>query len=361
MFMRSKFIGSVIYFCLFLLILGCEQKPNEDSIFENEEIKLNYKNSELEYNFSRLFALRLVEVNRKNDFSRVHNFQQNAPFDPYFWIANAETQTLEKYNLNFELQSSIGSKGFGPSEFSQAHVFYTDKNKILVHDFQQTAIKQVNLLQNEISHFKLKTYFYSLAFFSNSQVLIKYSDNEGFTDVLEFELVDFKEGDVANTIKIPIERTQYVSKVYEGDFRLNDSFGIYFNYCVGRLFVFDRKEKKFLRAITTIDKTPPPRAEYKSFGGGMKVLVNVPSYQMFVDGFLDQNDYFWLLNDISNEKETKVIDVYSVTETRGNEYQFSIKVPNLTDGQEAVKIFKVGENLLVFYEDLTIVNYEILE
>lgn len=359
--MRSKIIRIVFSSWLFGFILCCEQKSRENSILENEEIKFNYKNSELEYNFNRIFALKLVEVNRKNDFSRVHNFQQNAPFDRYFWIANGETQTLEKYDLNFELQSSVGSKGFGPSEFSQAHVFYSEKNKILVHDFRQTAIKEVNFLQNDISHFKLNTYFYSPAFFSNSQVLIKYSDNEGFTDELEFKLVNIKEGDVANTIKIPIESTQHASKVFEGDFRLNDSFGVYFNYCVGRLFVFDRKEKKFLRSISTIDKTPPPRAEFKSFGGGMKVLVNVPSYQMFMDGFLDQNDYFWLLNDISNEKDTKVIDVYSVTESHGNEYQFSIKVPNLTDGQEAVKIFKVGKNLLVFYEDLTIVNYEILE
>lgn len=357
--MRSKIIGLVIYFFLFGFILGCGQKPSKDSILENEEIKLKYKNSELEYSFNRLFVHRLFEVNRKNDFSRVHNFQQNAPFDRHFWIANAETQTLEQYDLNFDLQSSVGSKGFGPSEFSQAHVFYTDKNKILVHDFQQTAIKEVDLVLNEMNHYKLKTYFYSPAFFSNSQVLIKYSDNEDFSDVIEFELVDFKEGDVAKIIKIPIERTQYVSKVYEGDFRLNDSFGIFFNYCVGRLFVFDRKENKFLRTITTIDKTPPPRAEFKSFGGGMKVLVNVPSYQMFVDGFLDQNDYFWLLNDISNEKDSKVIDVYSIGESQGNEYQFSIKIPNLADGQEAVKIFKADKNLLVFYEDLTIVNYEI--
>ncbi len=349
----------------FLQISCTERKDKDEKVFpttSSEEIQMRfaYKNTDLNYNFTRKFSYRAIEVSRKDDFITIHNFQQNtSEEETRFWVANGYTQTIEQYNSDFQKVTELGSQGPGPEEFSQSHIVYIDQDRIFVHDFKQTAIKEVNISSGSIDHYKLNGYFYSSAFLPDNKVLFHYSKGNDPVKTYDFDLVDFKRGVTVEKIQIPVAEAEYISKVYEGDFRQNNSYAVYFNYSVGMLFVFDRKANKFARKITTIDKTPPPRAGFKEFGGGMKVLVNEPSNQMFKDGFLDKDNMFWLLNDIINEENSRVIDVYSLSELSGEEYKYSIKIPHLNDGQEAVKIFKVGNNLITYYNDQTIVNYEI--
>ncbi len=357
--------------CLFITLLlqltsiACSErsteneKVNTNSSDEAIDVQFVYNNSDLAYKFSRNFPYSALEISRKDDFISVHNFQQNSSGDaPFFWAANGYTQTVELYDFDFNKVSSFGEKGPGPMEFSQAHIIYWEENRLLVHDFQQTAVKEINTATGSVSFHKLRDYFYSAAFLPEDKVLVRYTGGNPVSR-LDFDVVDFNSGDTQEKIQIPVGAADHISKVYEGDFRQNHSLAAYFNYSVGMLFIIDRAANKFVKKIATIDNTPPPRAGFKQLGGGARVLVNEPSYQMFKDGFLDNDDMFWLLNDITDEKNARVVDVYLLTEISGKEYQFSISIPNLKDGQKAAKIFKGGNNLIVYYDDQTIVNYEI--
>ncbi len=369
--MLSKlFLQSFVITLISIFSFSCKNDSRKDNkttaLLESpvqQQVQFKDSISQYSYDFTRKFPFKLKLLNRVDDFENVDKFQiNNYHKEDGFWIINGSTKKIEYYNLNFKKERSFGEIGEGPQEFLQPYFFFVDQDKILVHDFQQHALKEVSLKDFSVKQFEFKQLFYSPAFFSDRKFLfnpVNDDKNAPFTFVLYDLKTKTKVKQFILENELQVEHKNYMRQVYDGDFRQNSTYSVYFNYCTGWLFVYSNIQHKFISKIQTIDKTPSPNAYWKEVGGGIKVLVKDPPKFWFLDGFVDSDNTFFLLNEVT--KKGSVIDVYDLESLKNNNYLYSISLPDLEDGQKASHIFKINNYLIVYYNDQTIIRYEIIK
>jgi|GEM_PF-3078965 len=366
--MIIKLNTSKIFLVLFFLGLLTSCEFNEKKKIANKleisnlaSTKFKIPGTEFEYDFKRKFKV-IKKLYQSDDFENLRHFQINAFSNKKsFYFTNTSLGMVSQYGSDFKPIKNYGNKGEGPKEFSQPNKVYVEKDYLLVHDFTQRAIKKVDLKDSNITNYSLKNHFYSPAFLKNNKVLLRWADTsfDNNSENLFFEVFDFVNGVSIKKIeinkKLNIPPAQFINKVYEGDFVQNNDYSVYFSYATGVLFIFNNNTLDFTGKIQTIDKTPPPKASFIELGGGMKGLVNNPSFQPFKGAVIDSQNNLFLLNQITNDKNLSIIDVYSIDDKK---YIYSLKVPDLNDGQKARKIFKIGNIIIVYFDDQSIASYE---
>lgn len=277
-------------------------------------------------------------------------------------LDDTEQSFLALNPSNGSIQSRFGNRGGAPWENEGVSSFEIQDNNLYTLDQNKMSIRKSSINNpREVDYFyKSKTSFWDGCYLDGNKYLV-------LTDIESGEKGDFK-FDVFNINTKQVEQSHHFRNIagvsgnakhlnvaYEGYFLRNERSEVFY-ICskAGLFFKFD-SAGKLLYKSNTLDNRPAPKVTTKTFGNA-KVYIKEPDYSTNYSATVD-NQYLYILSLVRFVKaQNLAIDLYDINT---GAYRRSVELPN-HEGQLPTEILKLnGNNLLVLYEDMQIVNYEI--
>jgi len=330
---------------------------------QKQKVKINSKYFTISFN--RIFPFEVKQKSVVNDFNNVFDFSSNYIDQPNFWFLNKERNVVFNYDEDFKLINSFKKPGEGPEDITQAYTLNVNDDDFTVYDFPVNSFKTFSKKDgNLISSNKLDAIYYSnIVTTPQTALLCIPQSSNGTMDFVKFDFKENKASVITSVNEIlAIKKEVYTGIVYDGILRKGINQSVYYAFKTGILFWFDN-DNNFIKYTSTIDGIPPPKGMEKELANGYTISATQPSFQFNLAGCFDGNENFYLLNCVTDKLDKdkyRVIDVYSI-KGENNGYLYSISIPEF-EGQNAqnIKIIK-NKTLIVYYDDQTIVNYEIIK
>lgn len=307
-------------------------------------------------------------VKLKRDYKyklvKTNNFSYDigVPFKVFYhkgirWIIDSERQSIIELNVAGEILNEIGSKGGGPNENQRIKNVYIGSDRYGVIDNSKDIFKIVSLEYDTtlISH-KFYDHIDRGVFLNDTILAITNAENQDLIiNILNTNNKIIKKISLKNELNYD---GNSMDLIYEGEFtKLNSNkLFCYFSYRHSFFICMNVSgEIKFIGK--TIDNIPPPKPSFKTIGEYTMHGVE-PDLMVNLKADVDNKRLYILSNVIKKiNLKNRALDIYSLV---SGAYEYSIKLPLLSDGQIPIDFDKEGNNIIVLYEDFDIVEYEIV-
>ncbi|MCX6317267.1 MAG: hypothetical protein NTW29_08245 [Bacteroidetes bacterium] len=345
------------------LALACNEADSTNipvEKFEKGHVNVNFKGevSGYSWNFKREVkdGMRLIKRNRIKG-AEMLSIQVN---EGKLFAVSPGNSKIYFLNDSLEIYDSWGVKGESKHENGNI-LFYNFSNNFLhVYDFRQKAMKKYDFRRSRdslVAYFPLKStnaVFRTCFVTENNYLYVNTSDSLGFYD---FVIAD----STSITGRIPVlqnagvnKSIQYPQMIYDGSFVYGEE-SRYIAYCcnfTGLFIYFDKSNLNNPVTVTTLDKTPPPKAYNAELAPNTFRLQIEPSVVFFPASCIFRNNLY-ILNAIDPHNRF-VIDIYDL-DNKGA-YAKSIYVPRLGK-RSPISIALTNSICNVLYNDQTIASY----
>jgi len=362
--MKKKILFLLVGLLFIFLNSGCNDKSQ--TITSNKKIIIDrehyFKKDKIHYkwNFIRNYNKKISKVLEKDLAIKSFNYRI---YNDTLALVDWENNNIILYNSNLETLIKIGKKGNGtPDENGKIMYFGMFANKLLLYDFDKLIMKKLNFSGDLIEYKKMPRSFRGKNIINDKFIITFLNDSSGIKEMAHYSYSNNK---IKNKYSFTQDFPQLIknkslvnNQILAGKFDNgnNTKYSVYFFNKAGYFIINNQNEYK---TYQTIDKTPLPKGMEENIGGGFTTYRTKPDVDFFLSATTDKH-YLYLLNNITDHEKSKnkVIDYYNL---RNGEYQGSINVPDLTDGQTAhqIAIDNSGKFIYVYYDNLTMLKYEI--
>lgn len=356
----------IIAVCFSLLVhLSCKQADSKNipiDQFESGIINVSFKgeNSGYTWNFKRhvTHRMKLIKKNKLkgNDLLSI---QVN---DGKLTSVSPGKARLYFLNDSLDVYASWGIKGEAKNENSNILFYKFSGEELYVYDFGQKALKKYYLKKDRdslMTYMLLKSMhavYRTCHVINNVYLYVNSSDSlEGY----DFVITDSNK----TTARIPVLKNananvavKFPQMVYDGSFVFSDESKYIAYYCnfTGLFIYFDKQNLANPSTVSTIDKTPPPKAYNAELAPNTYRLEIAPNIMFFPASAICQNKLY-ILNAI-NPQLHFVLDIYNLDQK--GEYEQSIYVPLLAN-HRPISIAIKNNICYVLYNDQSIASFAI--
>ncbi len=322
---------------------------------EDPEKKINRKKP------SRSFTLKAKELTNYA-YNEGNIFRWTYRNGRVYILDDAAQQFVVLQPGNGQVDDRFGEKGGAPWENEGISSFEIIGDHLYTLDQNKMSIRKSNIQDlRKVSYFyKSKTGFWDGSLLNEDVYLVFTDVASGDKGDFRFDVLDVHTGEVKKSYDFRdmagiTDNVQHLNVAYEGYFLRNERNEVFY-ICskAGRFFKFNPDGTLAFQA-NTLDNRPAPKVTTKTFGNAT-LYIREPDLSTNYAASAD-DQYLYILSLVRFMKsQNLVVDRYDI---RTGQYHSSVELPNYQK-QLPNKILKLdGDQLLVLYEDMQIVRYEL--
>jgi hypothetical protein len=277
-------------------------------------------------------------------------------------LDDAEQNVLAMNPEDGRIRHRFGRKGGAPWENEGVTSFEIADNQLYTLDNSKMAIRKSSVENpKEVAYFyKSENSFWDGILLDQDTYLVLTDTDSGEKGDFHFDVLDISQKKVKQSYDFRklagiTDNSKYLNVAYEGYFLRNEHKEVFYICSKAGLFLKFDAAGNFQYLARTLDNRPAPVVTTKTFGNAT-IYIKEPdlnsNYAATADG-----QYLYILSLVRFKKSNNLaVDLYDV---RTGDYHSSFELPNHED-QLPVEILKLDNNkLMVLYEDMQIVNYEL--
>jgi hypothetical protein len=310
---------------------------------------------------SRSFSLQAKELNNFA-YNEGRVFRWTYRNGEVYILDDAEQQFLTLNPKQGTVNNRFGEKGGAPWENEGISSFEVKGDDLYTLDQNKMSIRKSSV-QNprEVDYFyKSKTGFWDGCLLNEDTYLVLADVESGEKGDFRFDVLDANTGEVKNSYDFRklagiTGNAKHLNVAYEGYFLRNERNEVFY-VCskAGRFFKFN-SDGTFGYQSNTLDNRPAPKVTTKTFGNAT-VYIKDPDMSTNYSASVD-DQFLYILSLVRFVRADQlVVDRYDI---QTGQYHSSVELPN-HKSQLPTEILKLdGKELLVLYEDMQIVRYEL--
>lgn len=319
-----------------------------------KNIKLAIEEFDYEWNFYRNYNTKIKKSYQGDYFSSLYKVFS---LDEQIVGIDETTEELIFFERgSFEVERKFGSKGGDPLENERIKSIDYDQGFIYMVDNSRAMVKKLDNNGILLKYKKFDFYLDNGVYIGDGRFVLSGDDkNSGEYGLKIYSIEEDRFiSEFSFESVIEPESKDLIGIVYEGNLLKTELYNgfIYYCYRTGLFLRFEHNGDLVYRK-KTIDETPVPKPVHKDLGGGYTSYDAYPP-QVFQYSASVVDGHLFILSNIA-ANFNKEIDIYNLD---NGDYLGSIALPNLEDGQKPKEILVEGSDLVVLYENMTLVCYE---